>query len=122
MVNKVIATLAYEIAYKVGDTTSAFLARIKDYLNDRYDDCLFRSGSTIWAISSTARLTDADIPTLGLGEVIKDGATADAYDAKRQFNKASKYEQKYEYRLGSFIITQPWTLICASVDRYAAED
>jgi len=122
MVNKCLATLSYEVGFLVGDTSTTFLARIKDFLNDRYDDVLFRSGSTIWSLVSTGRLTDASIPTLGLGEVIKDGATANAYDAKRQFGKSAKYEQKYEYRLGNFIISQPWTLICASVDRYAAED
>ena len=122
MVNKVLATLAYEAGFLVGDTSTSFLARIKDFLTDRNDDAIFRSGATIWSIASTARLGDTDIPTLGLGEVIKDGAIADAYDAKRQFNKASKYEMKYEYKLGSFIINQPWTLINASVSRYEAYD
>lgn len=122
MVNKVIATLAYEVGFKVGDTSVSFLARIKDFLNDRNDDVLFRSCATLWAIASTARLGDTDIPTLGLGEVIKEGATADAYDAKRQFQKAAKYEQKYEYKLGSFVIAGNPNLIVASVDRYAAAD
>ena len=122
MVNKVLATLAYEAGFLVGDTSTSFLARIKDFLNDRNDDAVFRSGATIWTLATTPRLGDADIPTLGLGEVIKDGAIADAYDAKRQFNKASKYEMKYEYKLGSFIINQPWTLINASVSRYEAYD
>lgn len=122
MVNKVLATLAYEIGYTVGDTSTSFLARVKDYLNDRNDDAIFRSGATIWTLASLARLNDTDIPTLGLGEVIKSGAMADAYDAKRQFQKAAKYEQKFEYKLGSFIMTQPATLINASVGRYEAYD
>lgn len=122
MVNKVLATLAYEIGWKVGDTSTAFLDRVKDFLNDRNDDAIMRTGATIWTIASLARLSDTDIPTLGLGEVIKDGATADAYDQKRQFQKAAKYEQKYEYRLGTYVTTQPWTLINASVGRYEAYD
>ena len=122
MVNKCIATLAYEVGYLVGDTTTSFLARIKDFLNDRNDDAVFRSGATIWAIASTARLGDSDIPTLGLGEVIKAGATADAYDNKRQFQKSAKYLQTYEYKLGSFIISGNPQLICASVSRYEAYD
>lgn len=122
MVNKVLATLAYEVGFKVGDTSPTFLARVKDFLNDRNDDAIFRSGATIWSIASTARLGDTDIPTLGLGEVIKEGALADAWDAKRQYNKAAKHDLKYEYKLGSFIITQPATLINASVSRYEAYD
>jgi hypothetical protein len=122
MVNKVLATLSYEVGFMVGDTSTTFLARIKDFLNDRNDDAIFRSGATIWSIASTARLGDTDIPTLGLGEVIKVGAISDAYDAKRQPQKAAKFLQAYEYKLGSFIINQPWTLINASVGRYEAYD
>jgi hypothetical protein len=113
-----LASIAYEVGYKVGDTSSIFLSRVKAYLNDRYDDCLMRTQATMWSISSTASLADAAIPQLGLGRVIADGATADAYDAKRQFQKAAKYEQKYQWELANFVISQPWTQINASFSRY----
>jgi hypothetical protein len=118
MVNKVLATLAYEVAFKTGDTTTAFIARIKDFLNDRNDDAILRSGATAWTTASLARLGDTDIPTLGLGEVIKEGALADAWDAKRQYGKSQKHEMKFERKLGNYIMSGDFNRINASVGRY----
>ena len=122
MVNKVLATLAYESAFVVGDTSTFFIARVKDFLNDRYDDCLVRIGATAWTTASTARLGDSDIPLLGLGEVIKMGAMADAYAQKRQGQKSAGYEQKYEYKLGTYIMSGDFNRFNCSVGRYDAAD
>lgn len=122
MVNKCLATIAYEVSYRVGDTTTAFLARIKDFLNDRYDDALMRTQATQWTMASMARLGDSDIPQLGLGEVIKEGATADAWDSKRQYGKSQKHESKFEWKLANFIIAGDWQQINASFSRYAAHE
>jgi hypothetical protein len=118
MHNKVLATLAYEVSYRVGDTSASFIAKVKDFLNDRYDDVMLRSAATIWTNASTARLGDTDIPTLGLGEVIKEGAIADAWDAKRQFAKSTKFEAKFEFKLANFIISEPFTRFNISIGRY----
>ena len=35
MLNKVLASLAFEVAQTVGDTSSSFLTKVKIFLNDR---------------------------------------------------------------------------------------
>jgi len=118
MQNMALASIASEIGGRIGDTSTTFLAKIKLYLNDRYDNALMRSQATAWTIASTAALADGGIPTLGLGKVIREGATADAYDAKRQFKKAAKFEKKYEYELANYIISGDSNLLNASFSRY----
>ena len=119
MQNIALASLAYEVGDKVGDPSTAFTTRVKTWLNERYDDAYMRGAfATTWSLASSAPLGDADIPLLGLGLVIKTGAIADAWDAKRQFTKAAKYETKYEFALGNFIISKPWTQVLASFSRY----
>ena len=113
-----LASIAWEVGGLVGDTSSDFLTKIKTYLNNRYSDALMRSCATMWTMASLAALGDSEIPLLGLGEVIREGATADAYETKRQFNKASRYEQKYEFRLANFIISGDYNRLLASFSRY----
>ena len=113
-----LASLAYEVADRVGDTSTTFLTRVKRYLNDRYDDALMRSGISMWTMASTAALGDSDIPILGLGKVIKEGGIADAWDAKRQFAKSAVHENKYEFALANYIISQDYTQFLISMSRY----
>ena len=119
MINTALASTAYEIGAKIGYTDSTFLTKVKTYLNDRYDDALMRSGATMWTMASMAALGDGDVPTLGLGKVIKAGATADAYEDKKQFSKSAKFEQKYEVALANFIISGDYNRFLASFGRYA---
>lgn len=113
-----LASLAYEVGDKVGDTSDTFLTRVKRFLNDRYDDALMRSGVTMWIMASTGTLGSSDIPLLGLGKVIKEGGLADAWEAKRQFSKASVYESKYEFALANFVISKDYTQFNISMSRY----
>lgn len=113
-----LASLSYEVGDKIGDTTATFLARVQRWMNDRYDDALMRSGITMWTMASTGTLGSSDMPTLGLGKVIRDGATADALMAKRQYAKAATYETKYETGLANFIISQDFTMFNISMSRY----
>lgn len=122
MLNQALASLAFEVGDLVGDTSTAFLTRAKRYLNNRYDDVLLRSGATMWTGASTAELGDTDIPTLGLGKVIREGATADAYYAKRQFQKAQTFEQKYEFALANYIISGDYNLFNISMVRHGDYD
>ena len=113
-----LASLSYEVGDKIGDTSAAFLARVQRWMNDRYDDALMRTGITMWTMASTAALGSADMPTLGLGKVIRDGATADALLAKRQYAKSDTYETKYETGIANFIISQDFTMFNISMSRY----
>jgi hypothetical protein len=113
-----LASLAYEVGQNVGDTSTTFLARINGFLNDRYDDALLRSGATSWTGASLSALGDSDIPILGLGKVIKQGATADAWYAKKQYQKATVHDQKYEFALANFVISGDYNTFNISVCRY----
>lgn len=119
---QVLATIAYECGSLVGDTSTSFLAKIKVFLNDRYDDALMRSGATTWAYGSgatySAALGDTSLPILGLGKVIKQGGISDAWAAKRQFNKAAVYDNKYEFALKNFIISGDYQQFNVSLSRY----
>ena len=88
MQNTALASIAFEIGDKIGDTTTNFTTRIKTFLNDRYDEVLFKIGATLWCIASTATLGDADIPLLGTGMIIRHGATSDAYEKKTIFKSS----------------------------------
>ena len=118
MINKALASISYEIGGLVGDTSSDFMTKVKIYLNDRYSDSLMRTQATMWTMASLGALADSGIPTLGLGEVIKAGATADAYDTKRAFTKSAKYEKKYDFMLSNFIIAGDSNRLLASFSRY----
>ena len=72
----------------------------------------------MWTMASLSALSSSSVPTLGLGEVIKAGATADAYDDKRQFTKSAKYEKKYDFMLGNFIISGDYNQFLTSFSRY----
>jgi hypothetical protein len=113
-----LASLAFEVGETVGDTDTGFLTRINRYLNNRYDDALLRSGATTWTGASLASLGAGDIPTLGMGKVIREGATADAFYAKRQFAKAQVFEQKYEFALANFIQSGDYNNFNISMARY----
>ena len=113
-----LASLAYEIADDIGDTGTAFQTQIKRYLNKRYSDALYRSGATMWTGASLADLADGGIPVLGLGEVIEEGAMADGLTKKRQYTKAAKFEQKYEFKLANYIIGGDSNRFLGSVGRY----
>ena len=113
-----LASLAYEVSDFVGDTSTTFLTRVKRFLNDRYDDALMRSGISMWTMASTASLGNTDIPTLGLGKVIKEGAIADAWAVKRQYTKAAVHENKYEFALANYIQSQDYTQFNISMSRY----
>lgn len=118
MLNKALASISYEVGEKVGDTSASFLTRINTDLNDRYSDALMRTGATMWSMASLGALGSSDVPLLGLGEVIKAGAIADAYDAKRAFSKSAKYEKKYDFMLGNFIISGDYNRLLVSFSRY----
>lgn len=118
MQNIALASLAYEIGEDVGDTTTTFMTKVKRYLNDRYDDALMRSGATMWTGASLSALGDSAYPTLGLGKVIKQGAIADAWYSKRQYQKANVFEQKYEYALANFIISGDYNTFNISMCRH----
>jgi hypothetical protein len=120
MLNIALASLAYEVGGKVGDTSSAFMTKIKRWLNDRYEDALLRSGATMWTGASMAALGDSDVPTLGLGKVIKEGAVANAWEAKRQYENAGVHEQKYELALANYIASGDFNLFNISMARYPA--
>lgn len=113
-----LASLAYEVGDIIGDTSAAFLTRVQRYLNNRYDDAMLRSGATTWTGASLAELSGSDIPVLGLGKVIREGATADGWYAKRQFAKAQTYEQKYEFALANYIISGDYNNFNISMSRY----
>ena len=113
-----LASIAFEVGDEVGDTSTAFLTRIERYLNQRYDDVLLRSGATTWTCASTGTLGSSDIPTLGLGHVIRQGGLADACYAKRQFAKANVFEQKYEFALANFIQSGDYNNFNISMARY----
>ncbi len=113
-----LATLAYEVGEMVGDTSTTFLSRVERYLNNRYDDALVRTGATIWSLASSASLGSSEIPMLGIGRIIREGATADAYYAKRQFQKAGVFEQKYEFALSNFVIAGNYNTLNLSTARY----
>lgn len=113
-----LASLASEVGDLVGDTSSAFMTKVKNFLNDRYDDALMRSGSTTWTMVSMASLADSGVPLLGLGKVVKEGAIADAWMAKRQYSKAAVHENKYEFALANFIISGDYTQFNVSMSRY----
>jgi len=113
-----LASLAFEVGDMVGDTSTAFLTKTKRYLNNRYDDVQLRSGATAWTGASSATLGDSDIPTLGMGKIIREGATADAYYTKRQFQKATTFEQKYEFALANYIISGDYNLFGTSMVRH----
>ncbi len=118
MQNKALASIAFEIGDKLGDTGSNFLTQVKNFLNERYDDALLKIGATTWSIASTATLGDSDVPLLGLGAIIKHGATSDGYEKKRQFAKAAKSEQKYARSLGDYIISGDPNQFLPSFSRY----
>lgn len=118
MRNQALASLAAEVGDKVGDTSAAFIARIKIWLNDRYEDALLRSGATMWTGASLAALADSDVPILGLGKVIKQGALAEAWEKKRQYKKAGVHEGKYEFALANYIISGDYNLFNISMSRY----
>lgn len=122
MQSQVLATIAYEVGSLVGDTSASFLTRIKVFLNDRYDDAFMRCNVTQWTNASSAGMGDSDIPYLGLGKVIKQGAISDAFAAKKQFNKAAVYENKYEFALGNFVISGDWQQFNVSLSRYGYLD
>lgn len=122
MLQRALASIAFEVGDIVGDTSSAFITRVQRFLNNRYSDVLMRSCATMWTMASRASLGSTDIPTLGMGEIIQAGATADAWETKRQFSKAAKYEQKYDFMLGNFIISGDNNRILASFDRYDFHD
>ena len=113
-----LASLAFEVGENVGDASAAFLVRVERYLNNRYDDALLRSGATMWSGASSASLASAGIPNLGLGKVIREGATADAWYAKRQFAKAEVFERKYEFGLMNFIISGDYQQFNISMARH----
>jgi hypothetical protein len=115
-----LASLAFEVGERVGDTSAAFLTKIKTFLNDRYDDALLRCGATMWSGASLSALGDSDIPLLGLGKVIKEGGIADAWATKRQYNKSTVHEQKYEFALSNYVISQDYTQFNISFSRYEA--
>jgi hypothetical protein len=100
-----LATIAYEVGDFVGDTSTEFMVKVKRYLNNRYEDALLRCGATMWTGASLGTLGDSDIPLLGLGKVIREGATSDALFQKRQYSKATVHDQKYEFALANYIIS-----------------
>lgn len=113
-----LASLAYEVGDFVGDSSATFLTKCKRYLNNRYDDVMLRSGATVWSGASTAALGDSEMPTLGMGKVIREGATADAFYFKRQFQKGNVFEQKYEFALANYIISGDQNTLNLSFARY----
>ncbi len=118
MLNKALASIAFEIGNKIGDTSSTYLAKVSVYLNERYSDSLMRSGATIWTMASMAELGASGVPVVGLGEVIKAGATADAYEDKRNFLKSAKFEDKYTFALENYIIAGDQNRFLPSFGRY----
>jgi len=118
MLNTALASLAFECADMVGDTSTAFMTKCQRFLNNRYEDALLRIGATMWTGASLAGLGGSDIPLLGLGRVIREGATADAWQTKRQFQKSGLFEAKYEKELAQYICSKDPQLFNISMARY----
>ena len=118
MHNTVLASLAYEVGERVGDTSTAFLTKIKTFLNDRYDDVLLRSCATMWTGASLSALGNSDVPLLGTGKIIKEGAISDAWAAKRQYQKSSVHEGKFNFYLANFIQSGDYQQFNISFSRY----
>jgi hypothetical protein len=122
MLNRALASIAFEVGDLVGDTNTTFLTRVKRFLNNRYSEVLMRSCATQWTMASLASLGDSSIPTLGMGEVIQEGATADAWRAKRNYSKGVFHDNMFEKKLGDFIISGDYNRFNVSLSRYLGHD
>ena len=71
----------------------------------------------MWSYASLGELNVSSTIS-DIGDIIELGAIADAWDSKRQFNKASKYEQKYEFALANRIISGEYNMFNTSFSRY----
>lgn len=114
---KPYTTIQYNVADMVGDTSATFLTRIDGFLSNRYRDATMRLGATMWSYASLGELNVSSTIN-DIGDIIEIGAIADAWDAKRQFNKSSKYEKKYEYAIANRVISGDCNRFNTSFSRY----
>lgn len=62
--------------------------------------------SVPYIATPTAMSADADVPVLGLEDLLELGATADAWRYKRQFSKATAMEVAFNHMFQDFIFAQ----------------
>jgi hypothetical protein len=117
---KTVSDMQTNVGNLVGDTSATFLVKIRTFLNNRYRDAIMRFGATMWSYASLGEVSGAAYFPIDIADVLELGACADAWDVKRQFSKAAKYEQKYEWALANRIIAGDYNMFLTSFYRYAA--
>lgn len=115
---KTIATIESNVGTMVGDTSANFLAKIRIFVNNRWRDTNTRMNGTMWSYASFGDISGATFFPIDYDDILEIGATADAFNIKRQFSKSSRYEQKYEYALANRIISGDSNRFNISFSRY----
>ena len=115
---KTFSTIVSNVTGMVGDTSATFRARVENWVNMRHRDVMMRCNATMWTHASYGDMGGASIPLLNSGDILEYGAIADAWDAKRQFAKGTKYEQKFEFALAKKVMSGDQNQFLASTSRY----